>query len=66
MYTEDNIPENDIKEYIEPQGIAKTLNNAERQSIEGKISEVECEKAIRQMKTNKTALIYVSKKKAEQ
>ena len=54
LYTEDNISENDIKEYIEPQGIAKTLNSDERQSLEGKISEVECEEAIRQMKTNKT------------
>ena len=49
LYTEDNIPENDIKEYIEPQGIAKTLKNDERQSLEGKISEVECEEAIRQI-----------------
>ena len=49
LYTEDNIPENDIKEYIEPQGIAKTLNNDERQSLEGKISEVECEEAIIQI-----------------
>ena len=32
LYTEDNIPENDIKEYIEPQGIAKTLKNDARQS----------------------------------
>ena len=46
LYTEDNIPENDIYEYIEPQGVAKTLNNDERQSLEGRISEVECEEAI--------------------
>ena len=54
LYTEGNIPENDKKEYIEPQGVAKMLNIDERQSLEGKISEVECEEAIRQMKTSKT------------
>ena len=54
MYTEDNIPENEIKEYKESQGVAKMLNNEEKQSIQGKISEVECEVAIKQIKTNKT------------
>ena len=54
LYSKENINDNDIKSYLNDINDNKKLNDNERESLEGKITDKECKEAIQKMKNNKS------------
>ena len=54
LYAADDIPEDDIKKYLNDTNNLNTLNDNENKVLEGSVSETECENAINNMKLNKS------------
>ena len=54
LYKKDNISYDDIKDYLQEENELKTINENEKQGLEGKITKDECEIALNSMKSNKS------------
>lgn len=54
LYKKDDITENCIKNYLKNTKITHTLNENEKNTLEGEITEYECKEAINAMKLNKS------------
>ena len=54
LYKADDIPKEDIKTYLRDTGNVNILNEHEANTLEGIISETECQNALRNMKLNKS------------
>ena len=54
LYGKENTSENEIMDYLDDSNNIKKLNDKKRESLEGKITEKECIKALKSMKKNKS------------
>ena len=54
LYGKENTSENEIIAYLDDSNNIKKLNDKERESLEGKITEKECIEALKSMKKNKS------------
>ena len=54
LYTKENTDIKEIKTYLETSNTSTMLDDREKESLEGKITHIECETALKNMKNNKS------------